>query len=91
MAHRETVTLRVNCTTEGGQTVIRLASPTGRTLVLSEGVLRTTMYRPEGLLGRGGQVTLPRATMEALSRLGTIEQPEKKETPDGPTDRNPDP
>jgi hypothetical protein len=58
--------------------VIRLASPTGRTLVLSEGVLRTTMYSPEGLLGRGGQVTLTRATMEALSRLGTIEQPEKE-------------
>jgi hypothetical protein len=40
------------------------------------------MYRPEGLLGRGGQVTLPRATMEALSKLGTIEQPPEKETPD---------
>jgi hypothetical protein len=85
VAHRETVTLRVNCTTEGGQTVIRLASPTGRTLVLPEGVLRTTMYRTEGLLGRGGQVTLPRATMEALSKLGTIEQPEQKETPDDST------
>jgi hypothetical protein len=39
------------------------------------------MYRPEGLLGRGGQVTLPRATMEALSKLGVIEQPPEKEAP----------
>lgn len=71
--------------TEHGQAVIRLASPSGRILVLSEADLKGSLYRLDMLGGRGAQVLLPRATAEALTRLGTVLEPPstptREETP----------
>jgi len=72
---RPPVTFEVTRSTERGQSVIRLASPSGRVLTLYEEDLKGTLYTAAMLSGRAGRLTLPRATAEALARLGTLLEP----------------
>jgi hypothetical protein len=83
------VSLSVTKATQGGQTVIRLASPTGRTLVIAKTTLEDTLYTVLWLLGQHDRATISRPMVAALSKLGTIEGPEKKEPHEAPTQREP--
>jgi len=75
------VRLSMTRTSQGGQVVIRLASPTGRMLVITKTTLEDTLYTAMWLLGQHEHATISRPMLAALSNLGTIEQPpEKKES-----------
>lgn len=74
------VTLDITKATQGGQTVVRLASPSGRTLVLSKTTIEDLLYTAMWLLAQHDRATISRPMMEALIKLGTLEP--SQEAPD---------
>jgi hypothetical protein len=72
---RTHVPLTVTASAGRDGTVYRLTSPTGRVLTITDAQLAATLYGFGALLGRGGRLSLPVATVAALSRLGTVEEP----------------
>lgn len=78
---RTHVTLTVTVSSPQGEASYRLVSPTGRALVLTRRALDGTLYDLSSFGGRGGRITLPLATVEALARLGILEAPSLAPTP----------
>ena len=82
---RTHVTLTVAVSSEYGDTVYRLTSPTGRVLVITKTQLVGALYGPDALVARGGRLTLPIGTVTALSKIGSVLEspptPREEQTP----------
>jgi hypothetical protein len=72
---RTHVPLTVTVSSEHGDTVYRLTSPTGRVLVITATQLVGALYGADALAARGGRLVLPLSTVAALSRIGSVLEP----------------